>query len=132
MYVTSAPRLVNLKIGISNLAGTSHFLSLLPLWPLRLCWWPAVSRTVEYPSESGTPLSGEEGGKPPPPTVVHWDFGGLLHGHAAPVQAVSLASVFSPIPEVLPSCRGVLPTSCLEESDSRAAPTGILWVEFST
>ena len=38
MYVTSAPGLVNLKIDISNLTGTSHFLSLLPLWPLHLCW----------------------------------------------------------------------------------------------
>ena len=104
VYVTSTPGSVNLKIGISNLAGTSHFLSLLPLWPQRLCQWPAVSLTVEYPSESGTPLSGEEGGKPPPLTVMHWDFDRLPHGHAAPVQVASLALVLSPIPEVLPSC----------------------------
>ena len=62
------PRSVDLKISISNLMGTSHFLSLLPLWPLCLCWWPMVSLAVEYPSESGAPLSGEEGGKPPFPT----------------------------------------------------------------
>ena len=104
VYITSTPGLVNLKISISNLAGTSHFLSLLPLQPLHLCWWPAVSLTVEYPSESGTPLSGEKGGEPPLLTVVHWDFGGLPHSHDAPVWAVSLASVLSPIPEVLPSC----------------------------
>ena len=104
VYVTSAPGLVDLKIGISNLAGASCFLSLLPLQPLCLHWRPMVSLTVEYPSESGTPLSGEEGGEPPPPTEVHWDFGGLPRGRTAPVQAVSLASVLSPIPEVLPSC----------------------------
>ena len=104
VYVTSTPGLVDLKIDISNLAGTSHFLSLLPLQPLHLHQWPAVSLAVEYPSESGTPLSGEEGGKPPLPTVVHWVFGGLPCGHAIPVQVMSLASVLSPIPEVLPSC----------------------------
>ena len=78
------------------------------------------------------PPFGEEGGKPPLPTVVHWDFSGLPHSHTAPVWGVSLASVLSPIPEVLPSCGGALPTSWLEESDSCATPTGVLWVEFST
>ena len=101
VYVTSAPRSVDLKIGISNLTGASRFLSLLPL---RLYWQPAVSLAVEYPSESGTPLSGEEGGKPPPPTAVHWVFGGLPCGHTVPVWPASLASVLSPVPEVLPSC----------------------------
>ena len=43
-------------------------------------------------------------GEPPLPTVVHWVFGGLLHGRAVPVWVASLASVLSPIPEVLPSC----------------------------
>ena len=46
----------------------------------------------------------EEGGEPPPLTVVHWDFGGLLHGHTAPVRVAGLALVLSPIIEVLPSC----------------------------
>ena len=68
VYITSVPGSVDLKIGISNLMGTSHFLSLLPLQPLHLCQWPAVSLALEYPSESGAPLSGEEEGKPPPPT----------------------------------------------------------------
>ena len=98
------PGSVNLKIGISNLAGASHFLSLLPLQHLCLHRQPVVSLAVEYPLESGIPLSGEEGGKPPPSTVVHWDFSGLPCGCAAPVWAVSLASVLSPNPEVLPSC----------------------------
>ena len=40
---------------------------------------------IEYPSESGAPLSGEEGGKTPPPTVMHWDFGGLPRSRTAPV-----------------------------------------------
>ena len=71
------PGLVDLKISISSLAGASCFLSLLPVWPLHLHQWPAVSLAVEYPSESGTPLSGEEGGKPPPSTVVHWILGSL-------------------------------------------------------
>ena len=62
--ITSTPGSVSLKIGISNLVGTSHFLSLLPLWPLHLHWQPTVSLTVEYPSESGAPLSGEDGGEP--------------------------------------------------------------------
>ena len=110
VYVTSAPGSVNLKIGISNLAGASHFFSLLPLQPLHLCWWPTVSLTVKYPSESGAPLSGEEGGKPPPPTTVHWDLGGRLHGHAARVWEVSLASATSSTAEDLPACWGALPT----------------------
>ena len=42
------------------------------------------------------PLSEEEGGKPPPPTVVHWDFRGLLHGCTATVRAASLASIIPP------------------------------------
>ena len=104
VYVTSAPGSVDLKIGICSLAGTSRFLSLLPLWPLRPCRWPAVSLAVEYPSESGAPLSGEEGGESPPPTVVHWVLGGLPQGRAVPAQATGLASVLSPTPEVLPSC----------------------------
>ena len=72
------------------------------------------------------------GGQTPPLTVVHWDFRGLPHGCAALVWVVNFASVLSPMLEVLLSCRGALPTSWLEESDSHAAPTGILWVEFST
>ena len=51
-----------------------------------------------------TPLSGEEGGKPPPLTVVHWVLGGLLRGCTVPVWATGLASVLSPTPEVLPFC----------------------------
>ena len=39
VYITLAPGSVNLKIGISNLVDASHFLSLLPLWPL---WCPSV------------------------------------------------------------------------------------------
>ena len=131
VYVTLVPGSVNLKIGRSNLADTSRFLSLLPLWPLYLCWQPTVSLTVEYPSESSAPLSGEEEGKPPPPTVVHWDFGGLLCDCAAPVQVVSLASVTSSTLEVLLTCCGALPTSWLKESDPFAATTGILWTGFS-
>ena len=104
VYVTSTPGSVNLKIGISNLVGASHFLSLLPLWPLCLHQWPTVSLSVEYLSQSGAPLSGEEVGKPPPPTVVHWDFRGLPRGHAALVRGVSLASVISPTPEALLAC----------------------------
>ena len=65
VYVTSAPGSVNLKIGISNLVGASHFLSLLPLQPLCLCWRPAVSLTVEYPSESSAPPVWGRGGQTP-------------------------------------------------------------------
>ena len=132
VYITSAPGSVDLKIGISNLAGASRFLSLLPLWPLHLCWQPTVSLTVEYPSESSAPQSREEVGKPPLPTVVHWDFGGLLHGCAAPVWVVSLASVTFSILEALPTCCGALPTSWLKESDPPVTTTGILWMRFST
>ena len=102
VYVTSAPGSVNLKIGISNLAGTSHFFSLPPLWPLHLRQWPAVSLTVEYPSESGAPLSGEEGGEPPPHTTVHWDLGGHLRRCPAPAQVASLASAISSTVKDLP------------------------------
>ena len=104
VYITSTPESVDLKISISNLMGASLFLSLLPLWPLHLCQWPAVSLAVEYPSESGTPQSGEEEGDPLLPTVVHWDFGGLPCGHTAPVWVVSLALVTSPTLEALPAC----------------------------
>ena len=64
VYITSAPGSVDLKIGISNLVGASCFLSLLPLQPLHLCQWPAVSLTVEYPSESGAPCLGKRGQAP--------------------------------------------------------------------
>ena len=103
-----------------------------PSAALHLCWWPAVSLTVEYPSESGdSPWSGEEGGESPPPTVVHWDFSGLLCGCTAPVWVVSLASVTSSTPEALLTCCGAPPTSWLKESDPLAATTGILWTGFS-
>ena len=131
VYITSTPGSVDLKIGISNLAGASCFFSLLPLWPLHLWWWPVVSLTVEYPSESGAPLSGEEGSKPPPPTTAHWDLGGLPHGCAAPVWEMSLALATSSTTEALLACWGALPTSWTEESDSPAFTTGILWTGFS-
>ena len=131
VYVTSAPGSVDLKISISNLAGASRFLSLLPLQPLCLCLQPPVSLAVEYPSESGTPLLGEEGGKPPPLTVVHWYFSGLPHSRTAPVWGGE--PCLSPLSHpggssVLLRC--TFP-SWLEESDSCAAPTGVLWAEFS-
>ena len=72
------------------------------------------------------------GDKPPPPTIVQWDIGGLLHSHAAPARVVSLASVTSSTLEALPICYGALPTSWLKESDSLTAATGILWMGFST
>ena len=131
VYVTSTLGLVDLKIGISNLAGTSCFFSLLTLQPLCLCQQPAVSLTVEYPSESGAPLSREEGGEPPLPTAVDWDLVGLLYGCIAPVWEVSLASATSSTLEALPACCGTLPTSWPEKSDSPAFMTGILWTGFS-
>ena len=91
----------------------------------------AVSLAVEYPSESGAPLSGEEGDKPPPPTTMHWDLGNHPHGHAASVQEASLASAIPSTAVALPACWGALPTSCTEESDSPAFTTGILWTGFS-
>ena len=131
VYVTPAPGSVNLKIGISNLAGTSRFFSLLPLWPLHLHQWPKVSLAVEYPSQSGAPLSREEGGKPPPPTTVHWDLGGRPCGHAVPVWEASLASAIPSTVVALPACWGALPTSCTKESDSPSFTTGIPWTGFS-
>ena len=91
-----------------------------------------VSLAVEYPSESSAPLSWEEGDEPPLPTVVHWDFSGLLCDRAAPVWVVNLASVTSSTLEALPTSCGALPTSWLEESDPPAATTRILWTGFST
>ena len=131
VYITTTPGSVNLKIGISNLAGASCFFSLLPLQSLHLCRWPMVSLTVEYPSESSAPLSGEEGGEPPLPTTVHWDLGGHPCGHAAPVWEASLASAIPSTVVALPACWSTLPTSCTEESDSLAFTTGILWTGFS-
>ena len=131
VYITSAPGSVDLKIGISNLTGTSCFFSLLPLQPLHLCQLPTVSLTVEYPSESGAPLSGEEGGEPPPPTTMHWDLGGHPCGHAAPVLEASLASAIPSTAVALPTCWGALPTSCTEESDSPSFMTGTPWTGFS-
>ena len=131
VYVTSAPGSVDLKISITNLTGASHFFSLLPLWPLHLCRWPMVSLAVEYPLESGASLSGEEGGEPPPPTTVHWDLGGHLHGCAAPVQEASLVSAGPSTALALQACWGAPPTSCTKESNSPAFMTGILWTGFS-
>ena len=131
VYITSTPGSVDLKISISNLAGTSCFFYLLPLQPLHLYRQPTVSLMVEYPSEFGAPLSGEEGGEPPLPTTVHWDLGGHLHGCAAPVWEVSLASAIPSTVVALPTCWGALPTSCTEESDSPAFMTGIPWTGFS-
>ena len=131
VYITSAPGSVDLKIGISNLAGTSCLFSLLPLQPLHLCQWPTVSLMVEYPSESGAPMSGEAGGEPPPPTTMHWDLGGHLHSHATPVWEVSLASAIPSTAVALPTCWGALPTSCTEELDSPSFMTGIPWTGFS-
>ena len=111
VYITSPPGSVNLKISISNLAGASHFFSLLPLWCLYLCQRPVVSLAVEYPSESGAPLSGEEGGEPPPPTTVHWDLGGQPHGCTAPVWEVSLTLATPSTALALPACWAMLPTS---------------------
>ena len=102
-----------------------------PSVALHLCWWPAVSLAVEYPLESGAPLSGEEGGEPSLPTTVHWDLGSLLCSCTAPVWEVSLALATSSTLEALPACCGTLPTSWLKESDSPAFTTGILWPGFS-
>ena len=131
VYITSAPGLVDLKIGISNLVGANCFFSLLPLWSLHLHQWPAVSLAVEYPSESGAPLSGGEGGEPPLPTIVHWDLGGYLRRCTAPAWVASLALAISSTVEALPACWGALPTSCTKESDSPAFTTGILGTGFS-
>ena len=131
VYVTSTPGSVNLKIGISNLGGANHFFSLLPLQPLHLHQWPAVSLAVEYPLESSAPLSGEEGGEPPTPTTVHLDLSGCPCRCTAPVWVVSLALAISSTAEALPACWGALPTSCTEESDSPAFTTGILGTGFS-
>ena len=90
-----------------------------------------VSLAVEYPSESGVYLSGEEGGEPPPPTTMRWDLGGLPCGHAAPAQVVSLALAVSSTAEDLPACWGALLTSCTDESDFPAFTTGILGTGFS-
>ena len=94
VYVTSAPGLVDLKISISNLAGTSHFLSLLPLQPLQLCHLQSHSQWSIHQSLE-PPCLGRKGGLPPL-TVMHWNFGGLPHSHTAPVWGLSLASVISP------------------------------------
>ena len=131
VYVTSTLRSIDLKISISNLAGANHFFSLLPLQPLNQCRQTVVLLAVEYPSESSTPLSGEEGGEPPPPTTVHWDLGCHLCGCTAPAQVVTLASAISSTVEELPACWGALPTSCTKELDSPAFTTGILWAGFS-
>ena len=131
VYITCTPGSVNLKIGISNLAGANRFFSLLPLWPLHQCRWTVILLAVEYPSESGAPLSGEEGGEPPPPITVYWDLGGHLHGCTTPAQVVSLALAVSFTVEDLPASWGALPTSCTEESDSPAITTGILGAGFS-
>ena len=95
MYITSAPGSVDLKIGISSLAGASCFLSLLPLHPLHLCWWPTVSLAVEYPSESGAPLSGKEGCETPTNCSAHCPW-----QPSARVRCPSLGygSCLSPLP----------------------------------
>ena len=77
---------------------------------------------MEYPSESGAPLFGEEGGEPPPPTKVHWDLGGHPCGCAAPAQVASLALA-------IPSTVVDLPACC--DQLHRRVATGILEAGFS-
>ena len=89
-----------------------------------------ISLTVEYPSESGAPWSGEEGGESPPPTTVHWDLGGQPCSCTALVHVVGLVSATPSATLALPGCWGALPTSCPKESDSPAFMTGISWTGF--
>ena len=138
IYIKVPERVSHLHPWIGQLEDRhiqSHGCQLFPLPTPSVASAPMpVARSLTHSGVSirvWHPLSREGGGKSLPPTVVYWDFGGLPHCHTAPVRGVSLASVPSPILEVLPSCRGALPTSWLEESDSHAAPTGVLRVEFS-
>ena len=107
IYIKVPECVCHLRPWISRLKDQhiqSHRCQPFPLQHLHLCWWPAVSLAVEYPSESGAPLSGEEGVEPPPPTVTYWDFSGLQRSCTAPVWAASLALVLSPILDILLSC----------------------------
>ena len=68
----SHPHSVDLKNGIYKRAGARHFsFCLLLLQHLLL----GASLTVEYPSESAPPLSGEEGAQFPGYSFAGWELG---------------------------------------------------------
>ena len=94
VYITSAPGSVDLKIGISSLAGASHFLSLLPLQPLHLCWQPTVSLTVEYPSEC-SPVWGGRGQTPSTDCSVLGPWRCSMRAHC---PSAAYGSHLSPLP----------------------------------
>ena len=75
-----------------------------------------ISLTVEYPSESVPPLSGEDGGEFPMPSFMGHALGGLPLGHVEGTLGVWL-----PPSSSYPICTalgGVLPTSGGVESNS--------------
>ena len=77
VYITSTFGSVDLEIGMFKCMGARHFsfhLLLLQHLPL------GASLTVEYPSESVPPLSGEDGDKFSRHSFDGWGLGGLPHG----------------------------------------------------
>ena len=112
---------MDLKIGISRHTGARCF-SFLCL--LLLCWPPGASLTVEYPSESAPPCSGEDGGEFPPPPAMGRTLGGLPHGLAEAVQP-DLLPLLSSVDPTLTAEGGALPMSCGVESDSLEASVRI-------
>ena len=78
------------------------------------------SGTVEYPSESAPPPSGEEGGKFPGHSFAGWDLGGLPCGWLVGALVAHPHPVCS-IGPVLTAVGGVLPTNGRVQSDSLAA-----------
>ena len=66
---------------------------------LLLQWPPDTSLTVEYPSESAPPHSGEDGGEFPLPPAMGQAFGGFPCGLAV----VNLADLLPPLSSADPS-----------------------------
>ena len=119
-YITSAFGSVDLKIGMSKCTGARHFsfcLLLLQHLPL------GASLTVEYPSESTPPLSGEDGGKFPGHSFAGQGLGGLPHGQLRSALVACPHPVSSTGP-VLLAVGGTLPTNDGLESDSLEARLG--------
>ena len=118
---TSALGSVDLKIGMFRHTGVRCF-SFLCL--LLLHRPPGASLTMEYPSESAPPHSGEDGGEFPSPPTMGQTLGSLPCGLAVS----DLADLLPPFSSVDPSLAaegGALPTSCRAEPDSLKVRVGI-------
>ena len=126
-------------------AGARHFIFCLLLQHLLL----SALLTVEYPSKSAPPVSGEEGGEFPGHSFAGQDLGGLPHGwlvgtlEAHPHPASSAGLVLTGVGGALPTNGGVesisletwletsLPGCSIFDHCFHLSDDGIVWHQLS-